>query len=215
MTKKGQNGKTYASKANKRGVYRWVVAVEASPKTRKAAAKAKARYEIHDNGGRPFIVEDHGGKVTVYRQTYNEETDTYSHTGEIALQTPYKKLFVGADPLKASPYWTPKFRGNSVLLHVSGAKYIFIGQKIYSFETIGGEAIKAYYSPVGNSDVPYPYAVGENNIYLLLEEVTVPNEDLDLKRDAYAQYYGFGPEPGAKKMKGVPLKVKVLQKRAF
>lgn len=212
QTKPGRNGVTYVSKPNKKGIYRWQ---KAGVQTRKAVGHkrsgTRATYEIHDNGGRPFLVEDHGGKVTVYRQEFDEATETYS-VGKKVLESAYKKLFVGTDPLKASPYWSPKFRGNSLLLHVAGTKYIFIGAQIYSFQTLGGEAIRAFYSPVGNSDVPYPYAVGEKNTYLLLENVTVPNEELDLKRDAYSQYYGF--EPGAKKMKGVPFKIKVLQKRA-
>jgi hypothetical protein len=210
QTKPGRDGVAYVSKPDKRGVYRWLKAASLKTRKVKAGPKPKATYEIHDNGGRPFLVEDHGGKVTVYRQEFDEATETYT-LGKKVLESPYKKLFVGTDPLKASPYWSPKFRGNSLLLHVSGAKYMFIGLKIYSFKTLDGDAIRAFYSPVGNSDVPYAYAIGEKNTYLFLEEVTVPNEDLDPKRDAYSQYYGF--EPGTKKIKGAPLRLKVLQKR--
>jgi hypothetical protein len=46
-----------------------------------------------------------------------------------------------------------------------------------------GDVIDKYYSPVGNSDVPYPYAVGQKNSYFLIEKQYVENKNLDLKKD--------------------------------
>jgi hypothetical protein len=61
VTKKGKDG-SYVSKPDARGVYKWVK-VNA---TRKLAKGAK-RYDIHDNGGRPFRVEFAGKNVVIYK----------------------------------------------------------------------------------------------------------------------------------------------------
>lgn len=82
------------------------------------------------------------------------------------------------------------YPGNSILIKTGAGKYIYAGEQLYSFETKDGEEIKSYFSPVGNSAVPYPYAVGENHTYFMLDRETLPNELLDLKKDAYPQYYG-------------------------
>ena len=46
-----------------------------------------------------------------------------------------------------------KFTGNSILLQITQNKYVFIGDKIFSFAP--KSEIKKFVSPIGNSDVPY------------------------------------------------------------
>ena len=55
--------------------------------------------------------------------------------------------------------------------------------------TLKNDMIKSYISPVGNSDVPYPYIIGKNYTYLILENKIIPNNILDLKKCIYSQYY--------------------------
>ena len=55
--------------------------------------------------------------------------------------------------------------------------------------TIKDDLVKKYISPVGNSDVPYPYIIGKNYSYLILENKYIPNYLLDLKKCIYSQYY--------------------------
>lgn len=189
QTKTGNDGQLYVSSPTKKGVYRWILA---SP-TRKA--KGVKSYQIHDNGGRPFVVEVHSAKkeVEVFLNEYNEDTDKFIK-GKSILRSPYQQIFVGPDSCPGRSEYTatdPSFKGNSILLHVSGSKYIYIGSEIHSFETRDGETIKQYYSPVENNDVPYPYAIGENYTYFMLDMETLPNELLNLKKDGYAQFYGF------------------------
>jgi hypothetical protein len=109
------------------------------------------------------------------------------------------------------------YPGNSLLIQVRPGKYIFAGQEIYSFSTVDGEEIQAYYSPVGNSAVPYPYAVGEHHTYFMLEKEHVPNELLDLTKDAYGQFYGLTvkDETRKKAIEGAKKRfaTKLLQKR--
>ena len=61
-----------------------------------------------------------------------------------------------------------KFDGNSILLKLSKNKYVYIGSLIYSFNAYN--EITTFISPVGNNDVPYPYAIDEKNNYYLLSE---------------------------------------------
>ncbi len=211
-TKKGNDGKDYKSVPDMRGIYRWIKATASTKATRKM--KGIKTYEIHDNRGRPFVAEDHKKSLIVYSQTYDDVTDKYSRSKEV-LNTPYTTLFVGTDPLHFSSMWQANFRGNSLLVHVKGSEYIFIGWKIFSFKTIGGEKISTYHSPVGNNDVPYPYALGEHYVYLFIEEVYVPKESIDLKRDPYAQYYGFDTKNKPVKDLANKLKVKIIHKRVF
>ena len=62
-------------------------------------------------------------------------------------------------------------RGNSILLQTGKNKYVYIGDGIRSFTTKNGDVIKKYYSPVGNNEVPYPYAIGDKYVYIMLHNV--------------------------------------------
>ena len=151
-------------------------------------------YRIHDNGGLPFKVEDRGDAVQIWKQRAEEELwRRYAPLIEIS----YTEIFPGRFPhrrwrpdVKEHYRWKPSYKGNSVLLSLGDNKYVFIGQSIWEFST-GGDRILEYYSPIGNSDVPYPFAVGENYTYLMLEKVRVPNALLDSSVGPYAQVYGF------------------------
>jgi len=158
--------------------------------TRKA--KGVTSYEIHDNGGRPFVVEVNPSKKEV-EVFLNEsmEGGTYIK-GKSIYHTRYKSIFIGEDktPEYKDKTAEMKSKGNSILLHISGATYVYIGHMIQSFQTRDGENINQYYSPIGNSDVPYPYAIGEHHTYFMLDMETIPNERLDLKMDGYPQFYG-------------------------
>lgn len=64
--------------------------------------------------------------------------------------------------------------------------YVYIGSEIFSFKT--DSKIIDYVSPVGNNDVPYPYAIDANDYYYLMIEkikIKVP-EQYD---DCYDYYY--------------------------
>src|SRR5207244_13484702 len=67
--------------------------------------------------------------------------------------------------------------GNSILVHhkvnQNIFEYIFIGQDVRSFNT--KQPILQYKSPVGNSAVPYPFAVGPTYTYCMIESKVIPN----------------------------------------
>jgi hypothetical protein len=82
-----------------------------------------------------------------------------------------------------------QFDGNTILLKMNNTTYIYIGCKIMSFIT--DYQIISYYSPVGNNDVPYPYAIdSQNNYYLIIENVILKNSnELINNNDPYEYYY--------------------------
>ena len=190
----GNDNKLYISVADAKGVYKWR---KIGAKTRKSK-KAPAVYVTHDNGGKPFAVVDFGTSIDVYRQTYDHDAEMYVRgAGGPVYSSSYTKLWVGEDPLGITYEWDPGYmRGNSVLVQTGANTYVFIGEMIYSFSLEAGDSVEKYVSPVGNNDVPYPYIIGKNNTYLLLDgggdigPKVIPNEALDLKLDAYAQFYG-------------------------
>jgi hypothetical protein len=151
--------------------------------------KGSKSYKIHDNGGRPFEVVVHPTKIEVFK-----------NDGKKIFTKSYKKIFLGGNE---------RNKGNSIVIHTGPGKYTYIGSEIYSFMTKDGEEIKKYYSPIGNSDVPYPYAVGQNHTYFMLDKQTVPNELLNLKKDAYDQFYGNTIKDAQKKK----FRTKMIQKR--
>lgn len=191
LTKKGNDGKEYISATDKKGVYKWV------PKERGARVTLKKKgvktYTMLDNGSEPFAADVSPSRVEVYRQLYKDDggVEEYLRDKKI-VDTPYKKIFIGDNDLRLKDGVAPKgmYPGNSILICTGKGKYIYVGDQIYSLETKDGEDIKEYYSYVGNSAVPYPYAVGTNYTYFMLDRQSVPNELLDLKEDAYGQFYG-------------------------
>ena len=148
-------------------------------------------YEIHDNGGRPFVVHVYPGFIEIYRQKYiGDYPITYEVPDKKVLETSYQQIWIGDNDLE-DPYFPKKgnYPGNSILVQIHNTSYIYIGSSIYSFSI--EDSIQNYYSPVGNSDVPYPYAIGQNRTYFMLDKKSLPNEMLDKTKDGYEQFYGY------------------------
>ncbi len=151
-------------------------------------------YNIHDNRGRPFRVVVDGKHVEVYRQYPTEK-----HIGTYTVEDVHVGKSSGTskvcDHTKAQ---ARQFDGNSILLHMGGHKYIYIGHEIYSFE-MKDDLVK-YYSPVGNNDVPYPHVLGTEYVYFLLEKRYVARDLFPAKlnwEEAYIPWMGtFDPKTG-------------------
>jgi hypothetical protein len=158
---------------------------------------------IHDNGGRPYTVFDKDGLVEIYTNEFNENKDRI--LGKLILKQKYKKIFLGHQIHKEpNKYKILHTLGNTILLHISSNKYLFMGgiAGIYTFETADNDIIKDFSSPIGNSDVPYPFAIGEKYTYLLIKNLFIPNDNLDMTKDPYAQYYNFDKQHGYLKKNG-------------
>ena len=207
-TKKGKDG-IYRSKADARGVYKWVKGVPTPAKkgvkiqtaTRKAPGANS--YFIHDNGGRPYKVQVSGKHVEIYKGEYrrdlaNTKASDYNHMDydERIKKLTVKEVHVGKSPcIPNADLCGAAAVGNTILLHVSGKKYMHIGRDIFEFTM--EDDFDAYYSIVGNNDVPYPVLVGTKYIYFMLDHATMPREAFKAKMgaadwaDAYRYFYGM------------------------
>jgi len=139
-------------------------------------------YLIHDNGSRPFKVEILNDKIVNIYNNYTEQL-LFTYMPE--------KIFIGRSPkIPTTEYsggYGPEFDGNSILLKMTGLNYIYIGERIYEFTALA-EIIK-YISVLGNSDVPYPWAIDDRgNHYLMIENVILSDVPHNVT-DTYHYYY--------------------------
>ena len=148
----------------------------------------------HDNGGRPFLVYYNDAAVSVFRIPTNRyvNVDSDWDDNEWMYQ---ERLMTFKNPVKTwlGQDYTEGWHGNSVLVQVSKRKYVYVGDSIYSFQS--HQPIIAYYSNVGNNDVPYPVALTEKRAYFMLDKVWVDRDDFSLTTpqqwaDSYSQFYG-------------------------
>ena len=191
--------------------------------------KTARSYLIHDNGGRPFKITIKGKKAFIsVIQDYPGEngSDVYepivrrtlgplefSFIKEFIGLDNYDKIRIGQKITGYRPTLRSKTKGNSILFQIKSdksnlKKYIYVGSEIYSFYT--NELIDKYYSPIGNNDVPYPYAISKNNVYLMAEKKVLNREAVYLP-DPYQQYYFTDHKITELKVK--KLNIKMLVKR--
>lgn len=155
-------------------------------------------YDTHDNGGRAFRVKisenKDGTKHLVVRRMVTRRSRPM-------FQIDVNRVLVG----KSTPnHMTstlvtdrPEYDGNSILVELSDLVYLHIGRTILEFRT--KSSVSRYESPVGNNDVPYPYAVDiRGNYYLPIENVillTRPGLSEEAEgngNDPYTYYYAHG-----------------------
>jgi hypothetical protein len=172
-------------------------------------------YVTQMNGGRPLRVSINDDTKTIYvycnydENAYDEddiqddETPVCSDVTEI-YKTQFIQYWIGK-----SSCGDPDFDGSSFLVQVADNKYVYICDEISSFTAYA--PIVKYVSDMGNSNVPYPYAIDEKgNVYLMLEDTVIIglpelHESYDeLYEDPYTYYYdrstitkdiGFRREP--------------------
>jgi hypothetical protein len=148
------------------------------------------------NGGLFYYVHVSPKSINVFEFTGSELDDTDLETknddfevyfDKHVLCTDYKKLFIGDD--KKNKHYG---YGNSVLIHVRDDEYIFICNKIVQFKT--DKKITKFFSPIGNSSVPYPYAEDEDSRILLLVDENKGKVSIPVLQhyfnDPWGDYYG-------------------------
>ena len=145
---------------------------------------------IVDNGGIPFRVHlssAGSGAATISALVPGSGAGpaSYAEWGTV----PYTRARIGLCPTEQSRSPSGGARawwhgGNSLLLHTSdgapGAPgpLVYIGTSIRSFAPRPNDTIVAFVSPMGNSAVPYPYAIGRTHTYLVEEAVCIDNATL-------------------------------------
>lgn len=84
----------------------------------------------------------------------------------------------------------PAFDGNAILLKVAkkGVEYIFVGKEMFSF-TAKSEIV-SFASPIGNSSVPYTYAVdASGRYYLFFQKVVLEEVPEDYDEQPHTYFY--------------------------
>jgi hypothetical protein len=172
-------------------------------------------YEVHDNYARPFKVVVEKTKVTVFDMRKAEGHEGHEGT-EVKTYKPIK-VFVGHStgrmPMSDhKPAQAKQFNANSILLQLSPKKFAYIGHEIYEFVT--SDEPVAYYSLVGNNDVPYPVLLGAKEVYFMLEHVHVRREDFPdrfkLWENAYWNFYKYSKDE-KDHVQAVPLPMRNLK----
>lgn len=144
---------------------------ESEIKTEKKEPRKGKRYFTHNNGDKPYMVIVDNKNVYIYRYSddfpHLEDLKANDYTVLVKEYLGVKEIFIGKAVKgdDSSNMDSSKTIGNSILLEISNGRYVFIGGLIYEFEP--KDKIVEYYSMIGNSDVPYPVAVGEKNVYFV------------------------------------------------
>jgi hypothetical protein len=157
----------------------------------------KKKYSIHNNYDEPFIVYINGLNIIIYKNYYecdDKPSGRVFTDDDIILKQKCKEIFIGKSFLnKMTEYskgYGKRFDGNTILVRISDNKYIYISNIIYSFIT--KNKIIKYFSPVGNNDIPYPYAIDDKGYYyLFLDNIIVKNMPLYYKNEPYEYYYDY------------------------
>jgi hypothetical protein len=158
---------------------------------------------ILDNGGYPFKVRYNKSALELFRAI--EEGVAKSRGSRKMIHVRWelihtftiKRAFVGTDDVAPEKYRAAS-AGNSMLFLLASGKYLYVGRDVYEF-TADGDEIISYHSPIGNSSVPYPYAIGKRRTYLMLENMMAENQDIAYgDKDPYPKYYGTDKRLGVK-----------------
>lgn len=180
--RKGNDGGTWVVATTSSGVHRWVRVRERGGKDKDKGRGQEARaVRVVDNGAVCFLVEaDRRSSKVLIRVNVSDDdgTDVFEDWKSIS----FERMLVGYDPgiededgtlhkpsllerlfRREPPWWRG---GNGVLLEVREGRYVMVVAEIVEFDTVDKERILRFVSPMGNSGVPYPYAVGGTHTYV-------------------------------------------------
>lgn len=198
-------------KPNKSGTKDWI-----SLDTKENVKK----YQVHDNGARPFLVVISDKKIIIYKDTELYEKDKkkrklmsnneikFDKWSPCLIISKYKQVFVGINEKKYTccPNYG-RFIGNTILIEIKLCEYLFIGSDIRQFKTL--EPVISYHSVMGNNDVPYPFTLTNKYIYLIGCGDVYTNR-IENDPDPYTSYFG---SEQIYKTKFIKYKYKILVKR--
>lgn len=163
-------------------------------------------YYTHNNGGRPYKVnvDTSVKRIQVHASSNDHENPDEETYEECVCNEEYNTIFIGKSKRNAMTTFSggggKDFAGNTILIkRITGDnEYVYIGERVLIFHTYS--PIVKYESPVGNNDVPYPYAIDTfGNYYLLIENVVLLSPNKPQNMDVYTYYYSI------RKIKGVEM----------
>ena len=113
-------------------------------------------------------------KAQIYKIPYRN--DHYQEI-EVVIKFDYQHLF--------KPFDLDKETDTNFLFKIEDKKYIYVGDKVFTFETV--DNIVEYFSKTGHNDVKYPFGLNDKNIYYMLYQKYITIEECDNSgiRDEY------------------------------
>lgn len=193
----GNDKKLYISKPDTRNIYKWIPMTYVDDNKR--GKTSPNTYYTHDNGSRPFKVVIKNKNINckelhIYGCNYIDTNEDAKYQDYVYYDfiTKYKvdKIFIGNDPEKIYCDQLNSHHGSAIIAEIGKHKYVYIGDVVYEFET--ESPIIMFRSPIGNNDVPYPFAQDNTFTYLMNEFVKLHNSDLltiGEPFDPYGRYY--------------------------
>lgn len=181
-------------------------------KISKEIPKGTKLYFTHYNGSRPYLVyifnKSNKVMIKIFRFDDKKFESSNNSNGNKKYYVTHVKdyivdnqdyIFIGKSPKNKmttfSAGFGSKYDGNTILLYLGKIgnkyKYVYLMYEVFEFTT--DYEITKFVSPLGNNDVPYPFAIDtENNFYLLLEKMMIINENNLIDKneeDPYTPYY--------------------------
>lgn len=175
-------------------------------------------YQTHDNGGRAFrVFIDRKDRVAVVTLMVSSEWPEDCYPFIVNQRFPFHRVWIGKSPrieMTEKAFhggYGPTFDGNSILFDLSDNTYMFVGDSVQLFQT--KSPIVRYVSPVGQNDVPYPYAVDKDGAYyLIVESVKVKSREIAKGSNPYDWYYN-SPKPLSRSKSIRPIEIQTLVPR--
>jgi hypothetical protein len=143
----------------------------------------KMTFYTHDNGGRPFRVDiSEFGEVTITPTKHAKKPNGKP----IVINEPVT-IFIGCDSPRGQC-------GNTILIEREERVYLLVAHDIIT-EYKTPDRITAYFSIIGNNDVPYPIALSDTTAYFAIEGMAMlPRKNLRTRdfvnsTDVYNEFY--------------------------
>jgi hypothetical protein len=157
--------------------------------------------EQHDNGGRPsttcFTSLTGPGECTIWNgHVYPKDSDTPFIPNTVAAKYTYEKVWYkaamptqrwdsrGYDLDDTGDMIEPVFSDGStflLLLDSTTHRYAFCGggHGLVEFTLPDTEPITEFYTPIGNNDVPYPWARSATHVFWFAEMAMAPRQSFE------------------------------------
>ena len=123
-------------------------------------------------------------KAQIYRMPFR---DSPHQEIEIVTKFDYQHLFKPFDLDKETHARIET--DTNFLFKIEDKKYIYVGDKVFSFETV--DNIEEHFSETGYNDVKYPFDLSDENIYYMLYQkyITIEEFDNSEMKDEYQYLY--------------------------
>ena len=121
-------------------------------------------------------------KAQIYKMPYRD-----SPHDEIEILMSFDYLNVFKPNVHTEDYHTRKPNDENFLFEIGDKKYIYVGEKVLTFET--NDEFVNYPSEHGFNDVKIPFAHGRENIYFMLHQKYIPLQQYESSRVKHEYQY--------------------------